>query len=60
MLGFFLGGKTIPMESFYLVPIAIVGGMLGGFYGSGKFSNRTLKMVLGIVILMASVKLIFP
>jgi len=48
------------MESFYLVPISVVGGMLGGFYGSGKFSNRTLKMVLGTVILMASVKLIFP
>ncbi|MCD9577089.1 sulfite exporter TauE/SafE family protein [Flavobacterium soyae] len=60
MLGFFLGGKTIPMESFYLVPIAVVGGMLGGFYGSGSFSNKTLKMVLGTVILMASVKLIFP
>jgi uncharacterized membrane protein YfcA len=60
MLGFFLGGKTIPTESFYLVPIAVVGGILGGFYGSGKFSNRTLKMVLGTVILMASIKLIFP
>ncbi|TDW48984.1 hypothetical protein EV144_103505 [Flavobacterium sp. 270] len=60
MLGFLLGGKTIPMDSFYLVPIAIVGGMLGGFYGSGYFSNKTLKMVLGVVILMASIKLIFP
>ena len=60
MLGFFLGGKTIPMESFYLVPIAVVGGVLGGFYGSGYFSNKTLKMVLGAVILMASIKLIFP
>ncbi|KQB39635.1 sulfite exporter TauE/SafE family protein [Flavobacterium aquidurense] len=60
MLGFFLGGKTIPMESFYLVPIAVIGGVLGGFYGSGYFSNKTLKFVLGTVILMASIKLIFP
>ncbi|WP_374173437.1 sulfite exporter TauE/SafE family protein [Flavobacterium tructae] len=60
MLGFLMGGKTIPMESFYLVPIAVVGGVLGGFYGSGYFSNKTLKVVLGTVILMASVKLIFP
>ncbi|WP_017495987.1 sulfite exporter TauE/SafE family protein [Flavobacterium sp. WG21] len=60
MLGFLMGGKTIPVESFYLVPIAVVGGVLGGFYGSGYFSNKTLKVVLGTVILMASVKLIFP
>jgi uncharacterized membrane protein YfcA len=60
MLGFLLGGKIIPTESFYLVPIAVIGGMLGGFYGSGYFSSKTLKIVLGTVILMASVKLIFP
>lgn len=60
MLGFLLGGKIIPTESFYLVPIAVVGGVLGGFYGSGYFSNKTLKIVLGTVILMASIKLIFP
>lgn len=60
MLGFLLGGKNIPIESFYLVPIAVIGGMLGGFYGSGYFSSKTLKIVLGTVILMASVKLIFP
>ncbi|SNR58708.1 sulfite exporter TauE/SafE family protein [Flavobacterium sp. ov086] len=60
ILGFFLGGKTVPTESFYLVPIAVLGGVLGGYYGSGYFSNKTLKIVLGTVILMASVKLIFP
>jgi uncharacterized protein len=60
MSGFLLGGKTVPMDSLYLVPIAVVGGMLGGYYGSGSFSNKTLKMVLGTVILMASIKLIFP
>jgi uncharacterized membrane protein YfcA len=38
----------------------MVGGMLGAYYGSGKFSNKTLKYVLGVVILSASVKLIFP
>ncbi|OUL61953.1 sulfite exporter TauE/SafE family protein [Flavobacterium sp. AJR] len=58
--GYFLGGKTIPIDSFYLVPIAVFGGILGGYYGSGYFSNKTLKYVLGVVILLASVKLIFP
>jgi len=60
MLGFLLGGKTVPMDSLYSVPIAVIGGMLGGYYGSSSFSNKTLKMVLGTVILMASIKLIFP
>lgn len=58
--GYFLGGKNIPIDSFYLVPIAVFGGILGGYYGSGYFSNKTLKYVLGVVILLASVKLIFP
>lgn len=56
--GYFMGGKTVPMESFYLVPIAIFGGILGAYYGSGHFSNKVLKYVLATVILMASVKLI--
>ncbi|WP_310559137.1 sulfite exporter TauE/SafE family protein [Flavobacterium sp.] len=57
--GFFWGNKTIPMESFYLVPIAVFGGILGAYYGSGYFSNKVLKYVLATVILLASAKLIF-
>ena len=56
--GYFLSGKSFPTESFYLVPIAIFGGMLGAYYGSGSFSNKVLKYVLATVILLASVKLI--
>jgi uncharacterized membrane protein YfcA len=56
--GYFLNGKSLPTESFYLVPIAIFGGLLGAYYGSGFFSNKVLKYVLATVILMASVKLI--
>jgi len=56
--GYFMGDKTFPTESFYLVPIAVFGGMLGAYYGSGYFSNKVLKYVLATVILLASVKLI--
>lgn len=56
--GYFWSGKSIPTESFYLVPIAVLGGMLGAYYGSGYFSNKALKYVLATVIVMASVKLI--
>lgn len=58
--GYVFGGKSFPIESLYFVPVAILGGMLGAYYGSGSFSNKTLKYVLGSVILLASVKLIFP
>jgi uncharacterized membrane protein YfcA len=57
--GYFMGDKTFPTESFYLVPIAVFGGVLGAYYGSGYFSNKVLKYVLATVILMASAKLIF-
>lgn len=58
--GYVFGGSSFPVESFYFVPVAIFGGILGAYYGSGYFSNKTLKYVLGTVILLASVKLIFP
>lgn len=57
--GYLMGDKSFATESFYLVPIAVLGGILGGYYGSGYFSNKVLKYVLASVILIASVKLIF-
>jgi uncharacterized protein len=59
LLGFFATGKKFPDESFYLIPIAVFGGILGAYYGSSRFSNKTLKYVLATVILLASVKLVF-
>jgi uncharacterized membrane protein YfcA len=56
--GFFMNENRFPTETFYLVPIAVFGGMLGAYYGSGFFSNQVLKYVLATVILLASVKLI--
>ena len=58
LFGFFVENRTIPTESFYFVPVAVFGGILGAYYGSGYFSNIVLKYVLATVILMASVKLI--
>jgi uncharacterized protein len=55
---YFSGIKSFPIESFQLVPIALIGGLLGGFYGSDFFSNKALKYVLATVIVIASVKLI--
>lgn len=58
LFGYFLGTKIFPTESFYLVPIAVCGGIFGAYYGSGYFSNKVLRYVLGTVILIASIKLI--
>jgi uncharacterized protein len=57
--GYLMGDKSFATETFYLVPIAVFGGILGGYFGSDYFSNKVLKYVLASVILIASVKLIF-
>lgn len=59
LAGFFIAGQSIPAESLYFVPIAVFGGVVGAYYGSGYFSNKVLKYVLATVIMLASVKLIF-
>ena len=58
LLGYFISGKSIPMDSFYLVPLTVFGGILGSYLGSRYFSNSVLKYVLASVILIASIKLI--
>jgi uncharacterized protein len=55
---YFYNAKVFPSEAFYMVPVALVGGMLGACYGSGYFPNKVIKAVLASVILMASFKLI--
>ena len=42
-----------------LIAIAVVGGLLGGYYGAQRSNPITLKRLLSLVLLIASVKLIF-
>ena len=55
--GFLIKNNTIPLDSFVLVPIALIGGTLGAMYGSKKFTNQTLTYMLSFVLLLASIKL---
>ena len=55
--GYLLHQNIWPAQSFWLVPFALLGGILGAKYGSSKFSNRTLNVILSVVLLMASLKL---
>ncbi|MGC1205971.1 MAG: sulfite exporter TauE/SafE family protein [Flavobacteriaceae bacterium] len=59
LVGQFSIGITIEKESFLLVAIALIGGILGGYYGSKKINNQRLRYILAFVLMIASVKLIF-
>ena len=52
-------GITIEKESFLLVGIALIGAVLGGYYGSKKINNQNLRYILAFVLIIASVKLFF-
>ncbi len=52
-------GIVLPPAMGGLVLTAFAGGLLGGWLGAGTFSQRVLKYILAIVLLLASVKLLF-
>lgn len=52
-------GVTIEKESFLLVAIALIGGVLGGYYGSKKINNQRLRYILAFVLIIACAKLMF-
>lgn len=52
-------GVAINNETFILVVIALIGGILGGYLGSKKINNQNLRYILAFVIAMACFKLFF-
>ncbi|WP_303317931.1 sulfite exporter TauE/SafE family protein [Flavivirga abyssicola] len=59
LIGQFSIGVTLEKASFLLVIIALIGGILGGYYGSKKINNQNLQYILAFVLLIACVKLFF-
>ena len=57
--GQFTSGNTISSQSFVLVTVALIGGFFGSYYGSKKFGNKFLRYILALVLIIASVKLLF-
>lgn len=57
--GLIIQGFTYRSETTLLIVIAIVGGSLGAYFGAKKFENALLNKFLAIVLLLASVKLLF-
>jgi uncharacterized membrane protein YfcA len=52
------GGNFQVGTLFPLLAAAFVGGLVGSHYGAVKYSGRTIRRILGIVLLVASAKLI--
>ncbi|PJB11765.1 MAG: hypothetical protein CO119_10215 [Flavobacteriales bacterium CG_4_9_14_3_um_filter_40_17] len=42
-----------------MLSVALVGGMLGSYFGANKFNSNKLKYALSFVLLIASIKLMF-
>ncbi|WP_142785754.1 sulfite exporter TauE/SafE family protein [Changchengzhania lutea] len=59
LIGQLSSGVILEKESFLLVAIAVVGGVLGGYYGSKKINNQKLRYMLAFVLVIACVKLFF-
>ena len=59
LIGQLITGVRLNSESFVLVAIALVGGVLGGYLGSKKINNQNLRYILAFVIIIACFKLFF-
>lgn len=59
LIGQLSSGTRLNMESFILVAIAVVGGILGGYFGSKKLNNQKLRYMLAFVLVIACAKLFF-
>lgn len=58
LMGQFSSGVALTAETFVLVGFALIGGLLGSFYGSQRMSNRKLEYFLALVLTSAGIKLI--
>jgi uncharacterized membrane protein YfcA len=59
LAGFATQGISVNPDLVALVAIALAGGLLGGYLGSAKMDNPLLKKVLALVLVVASIKLIW-
>lgn len=57
LFGFLSKGGTLPVSSLSLIVVVLIGGMLGGYFGSKKMNTQALRNVLAVVLLIAVFKL---
>lgn len=58
LAGQFTTGVVLNNQSFILVALAVVGGLLGSYFGSKKMSHKSVRYMLVVVLMTASVKLL--
>lgn len=58
LIGQVSSGVVISSQTFLLALIAFIGGFLGSYYGSKIYNNKSLKYLLAVVLIIASIKLI--
>lgn len=57
LFGFVFKGGTLPISSVSLIAAVLIGGILGGYFGSKKMNTLVLRNVLALVLLIAIFKL---
>jgi uncharacterized membrane protein YfcA len=60
LIGAMGSGETLSPHMVPWIAAAVAGGLLGGWVGAIKLNNLRVKQALGMVLLMASVKLMMP
>lgn len=59
LAGLFTKGFDFRPEMVWMIVVAFIGGLAGSYLGAMKFEGAILKKVLAVVLLMASMKLLF-
>ncbi|GAA4884764.1 sulfite exporter TauE/SafE family protein [Flaviramulus aquimarinus] len=59
LVGQLSNGVTLEKGAFLLVAFALIGGVLGGYYGSKIINNQCLRYILAFVLIIACAKLFF-
>jgi hypothetical protein len=59
LTGLITNGFEYKTEMGWMIVLALIGGIAGSYFGANKFKNEFLNKILAVVLLLASIKLIF-
>jgi uncharacterized membrane protein YfcA len=58
LAGFLSTGRSIPEFTWWLAAMAVAGGTRGSWLGSRRFPERTIQLMLAVVLVIAGLKLV--